>query len=696
MKYATPSEYFDALHKEEIQFPLIQRDFLPYGPTLINWWNGYYSSRPLLKRACRQLDELQRAAEVAYTWARTVAYGSLPKSRWDELYDQIESVRHVQGIMQHHDAITGTMREHVLHDYFNMIGKAVKDTLQIVESVTPAISGRRKSKYHVIQSGDAFTIEPDVSKPHLIMLTNSLAWERKEIVQLFVNSPFVEIFDEHTGKIIQSAVLPPTVTSDGWTSYRLYFQVDVDPIGFQTMVMYYSPQRTFEDVVISESPLWNDHFSPDDMPGIKTLPPAERVFIENNLISVGFDELGNAATVTQKHFTSAHHSNGTFNSFTPFSMKLQKEYWVYKSDSAWDNHYTFKALDDGTTRQSHSKSFFFVKSILVQELVQRVDDNIWQRVSLRFGEGQIGMTDIIGPPGSGTNYVSRYITSLPSDGHFYTDDSGLEILQRTYNPGDIYSGNYYPMQYSAFLRQTVEPFESKEEAFHQFTIVTDRTHGVTSPSQGTLDLMLHRNTLQPHGNGETMNDQERVEIQSWLLVTNEDNYRRQQIAMCKNFALQIVGGTGEPLVGTGTGSFVRKSFPQDVFLMNLDYYDKQDEIVVIRVNNLRQRQPYELYEPPKSLDGSFSYVELDQSVSLQDIFNNKDISLDSLEERSLSLNQPASSCKRHHWHDTKEDAHNFQFGKVVAQEVPSADASGFVELPPLAIRSFFAHFSSSK
>merc|ERR1712130_247048 len=53
---ATPSEYFDALHKQERSYSLVQRDFLPYGPSAMNWWTGFYTSRPALKGHCRYVN----------------------------------------------------------------------------------------------------------------------------------------------------------------------------------------------------------------------------------------------------------------------------------------------------------------------------------------------------------------------------------------------------------------------------------------------------------------------------------------------------------------------------------------------------------------------------------------------------------------------------------------------------------------
>ena len=71
--YSTPATYFDAVYdsiapnvvdgSSSVVFPLISRDFLPYEAGVANWWTGYFTSRPHLKRTLRVVDALLRAAE---------------------------------------------------------------------------------------------------------------------------------------------------------------------------------------------------------------------------------------------------------------------------------------------------------------------------------------------------------------------------------------------------------------------------------------------------------------------------------------------------------------------------------------------------------------------------------------------------------------------------------------------------------
>lgn len=509
VRYGTPQEYFDILHQKEIAFPVLQQDFLPYGPTVINWWNGYYTSRPLLKARCRHLDHIQRTAEFVYTMARSTCYHEKTSKEWQELFEKLEFIRKIQGIMQHHDAITGTMREHVLNDYYNMIIEASTTCGFIIESVLPLLISSNleidlPEDILFVTQETVVDIPKSIESPRYLILSNSLPWSRTEIYSFMIKSPFVKVYDVSKKQFITSSILPPLPSyfhgrESQDTGYRLYFESTTPPLGSSVYILYYLPSRSFEGLSIIGNPksIIKAPITEQLYPNCKMIPlhPSEN-YIENDEIKVELDNQGNILKVVQKLNVPYLFTNGT--SSNEISMDLEKNFWVYKSDPAWDNHYTFKALDDGKLIQSDSfSSYFIIKTPLVQEIYQTVNQKISQRVTLFKNQNQIQFSDYLGPPDTGVNYIARFSSSVRSDGYFYTDDSGLEIIQRSYNSSDIYSGNYYPMIYSSFIREERATFKNY---FSQISFVSDRTHGITSVHPGTFDIMLHRNSLQSYGN----------------------------------------------------------------------------------------------------------------------------------------------------------------------------------------------------
>ena len=96
--YSTPANYYRSIFREKISFPLFRpgADFLPYQAGPVNWWNGYYTTRPVYKKACRLQDNKLRSAEILYAWA-----SSLDKNRiLDQSFPMLLDSRIVNGIMQ--------------------------------------------------------------------------------------------------------------------------------------------------------------------------------------------------------------------------------------------------------------------------------------------------------------------------------------------------------------------------------------------------------------------------------------------------------------------------------------------------------------------------------------------------------------------------------------------------------------------
>jgi lysosomal alpha-mannosidase len=85
--------------------------------------------------------------------------------------------------------------------------------------------------------------------------------------------------------------------------------------------------------------------------------------------------------------------------------------------------------------------------------------NSWASEEIKiYGEAQIAEIDwIVGPipidDNIGKEIVMRYDTDIPTDGIFYTDANGREVLQRkrdyrasyNYTVYENVSGNYYPV-----------------------------------------------------------------------------------------------------------------------------------------------------------------------------------------------------------------------------------------------------------
>lgn len=102
--YSTPACYLKSLYDAGIQWPTKQDDFFPYASDPHAYWSGYFSSRPTSKRMIRQTEVIFKALSQLSVLAEGVQ-------------DGLDFLEETVGVMQHHDAVTGTEKQHVANNY---------------------------------------------------------------------------------------------------------------------------------------------------------------------------------------------------------------------------------------------------------------------------------------------------------------------------------------------------------------------------------------------------------------------------------------------------------------------------------------------------------------------------------------------------------------------------------------------------
>lgn len=113
--YSTPSCYLKALHDAGITWPTKDDDFFPYGSDPHAYWTGYYTSRPTSKRYEREGNHFLQICKQLTAIA--------PEGTIDS---HLNFMKESMGIMQHHDAVTGTEKQHVADDYARRMSVAFR------------------------------------------------------------------------------------------------------------------------------------------------------------------------------------------------------------------------------------------------------------------------------------------------------------------------------------------------------------------------------------------------------------------------------------------------------------------------------------------------------------------------------------------------------------------------------------------
>ncbi|CAN7991738.1 unnamed protein product, partial [Ixodes pacificus] len=162
--------------------------------------------------------------------------------------------------------------------------------------------------------------------------------------------------------------------------------------------------------------------------------------------------------------------------------------------------YSFNPATEEPLDLGGSVNYSLVKGPLVQEIHQSFSRWVSQVIRLYKDQDLIEFEWVVGPIpfydtrglGTGKEIVSRFQTSIPNNGTFYTDSNGRQTVRRvrnvrrpwTKNITEPTSSNYYPVVSWIYLKSDVHNL--------QMTVFPDRPQGGTSLHNGEIELMLHR------------------------------------------------------------------------------------------------------------------------------------------------------------------------------------------------------------
>ena len=123
MIYSTPSQYFDSVLKSGANFDKHSNyDFFPYADNAHCYWTGYFTSRANLKGLIKQLglyiNMTNRLLFEIFSGEQSIIKKN--KKIIEKTIECVYFAREKLGVLQHHDAVTGTSKEKTNKDYENM------------------------------------------------------------------------------------------------------------------------------------------------------------------------------------------------------------------------------------------------------------------------------------------------------------------------------------------------------------------------------------------------------------------------------------------------------------------------------------------------------------------------------------------------------------------------------------------------
>ncbi|DBB01101.1 hypothetical protein WJX77_006941 [Trebouxia sp. C0004] len=147
--YSTPAEYVAAKHTYNHSWPLKTDDFFPYADCPVCYWTGYFTSRATSKGWIREATAYLQAARQLEVLTQP-QHSSAKSPNTDSLEEAVS-------LLQHHDAITGTEKQHVTDDYHVRLARGWKESqkvftdalAQMVTADSSAYSDAEEAAEHV-------------------------------------------------------------------------------------------------------------------------------------------------------------------------------------------------------------------------------------------------------------------------------------------------------------------------------------------------------------------------------------------------------------------------------------------------------------------------------------------------------------------------------------------------------------------
>uniref|UniRef100_A0A0D3HB24 Alpha-mannosidase n=1 Tax=Oryza barthii TaxID=65489 RepID=A0A0D3HB24_9ORYZ len=639
--YSTPSIYTDAKHASNESWPLKYDDYFPYADAKNAYWTGYFTSRPTFKRYIRMISGYYLAARQLEFLVGRSSLGLFTSSLEDPL-----------GIAQHHDAVSGTAKQHTTDDYskrlaigVSQVEKGVNTALSCLTSSKGTCTATKFSQCQLLNISYCPSTEEGISsaKSLVIVVYNPLGWERSDFVRVPVNDANlivktsdgtslesqlveVDIVTARLRKLYIKAYLG--ITSDKPPKYWLVFQASVPPLGWNT---YFISKSTGT--------------GSNGMGYVSTM-----VSPSNDTIEIG------PGPLKMSFSSKSGQLKRMFNSISAVDLPIQQSFLWYASstgdseDSQASGAYIFRPNRTTPTIVSGMAPLKVIHGPLVDEVHQQFSSWIYQVTRLYKNKEHAEVEYTIGPipvdddDDIGKEVVTRLTTNMATNKIFYTDSNGRDFLERVRNHRDDWdlnltqpvAGNYYPVNQGIYVA----------DGKYELSVLVDHAVGASSIQDGQIEVMLHRRLSADDGRGvgEPLNEVVCVDQKCDGLVARAIYY----INVNKK----------------GHGAHWRRTYSQQ----SLD-----DGTTLLRLAHLFQAQE----------DTQYSVMA---KVELRKLFGKRIIK--DLTETSLSANQKKSEMKKLNWRvtgESKTDPAPLKGGPVDSHAL-------VVELGPMEIRTFLLKF----
>uniref|UniRef100_A0A3P9D394 Alpha-mannosidase n=1 Tax=Maylandia zebra TaxID=106582 RepID=A0A3P9D394_9CICH len=624
VQYATLSEYFQAIYQSNLTWEVRgSEDFLPYSTEPYQAWTGFYASRNVLKGVARHASSKLYAAETLFARYR-ISFPDGPVAK-DWALDKLGALRWAVSEVQHHDGITGTESPKVADMYQQHLLQAMMGAEELLAAL-------------FLLPHNLMTDVDQALEQHVIVY-NPLAWNITTIVNVTVTQPSAAVFDDD-GQPVPAQIQGSAHSN---ATYDLFIVVELGGLQYRKyLIKFPENSKAFEAKAASF-----------ERRSVKDRAKAGRRLLP--VLSECYELLFDQDTNLLHSITYLEEKR---------RVMITQDFWEYDAN--------------GDVKAGPiSDNYIFSANATVTNYAYSITTRVPECFGTKLPCHRLEQTYSLGPLSLNTEVVLRTSTSVKNNRTLYSDDNGYQMMKRTYRKftNNTLARNYFPMVRTAYI----------EDDLSRLVLVSDRAHGVSSQTDGQLEVMLHRrlwNNLQWNlGYNLTLNDSSVVRPTLWMMLgsvsATSKLYQREAVQLQHRPVVMPIDQPRKCL--PHRGSLLRSVvLPPNLHLLslsvpgwnycsnhsvhlNLHSQPDYDRILLRIMHLFEEGEDPELSKP----------VTINLKEALQGMGEVKGV-----EERSLTGTWDVTSLQRWKWKTRTRDD-NFT-----------------VTISPKEIRTFFVHFVS--
>ncbi|CAI4229825.1 unnamed protein product [Auanema sp. JU1783] len=481
IKFGTFSEYFESLenwYSTNSKTPaVLTGDFFPYQCALGDQWTGYFTTRPFYKRQGRLLHSLIRAADIAMANFEKKLKPDLAKSS----YSSLQVARRTLSLFQHHDAITGTSKQHVMENYSQLLQEGLNLTKSVLEGCLEHAVG---SVVTLAQFPNSFRntqtkVSLSMSKVEngFVVLYNSLPYKLQDTVSVRVDVPFVRV--EYNGKAVPAQIEPFVYLGEiAQKSFLLTFPVEID--SFATASFKLTHDRNSGSTQIAQVLTTGAHVSK-----LKIALP--KIFTLTEILEEQFH-------LNTRHIKTSHDVvTGLVKSVELIGKFEQKFNTSFVSYDSHGGAYLMRVNGPPKNFLNTPMPKLLVKGA-IQQSVHLFSKELYKRIVAKEFSGsmtpQLEYHIRMDIKHLRNQEVAMRIETNWENSKFYSDSVGMQLMRRTNYSTLSVQANYYPMPTAAVL----------DDGAQRLTVASNVEHGVMPLNNG-MEIMIDRILNQDDGKG---------------------------------------------------------------------------------------------------------------------------------------------------------------------------------------------------